>query len=94
MFKKTQNEATALQEAIDSVLEEMKGFTADTPEYAAMTDQLTKLYNLKVLDTPKGVSKDTLAMIGGNLAGIVMILGHERAHVVASKALSFVMKLK
>lgn len=40
------------------------------------------------------ISYETLALIGGNLLGIVMILNHERANVVASKALSFVAKLK
>lgn len=43
-------------------------------------------------DKPDRVSKDTLAIIAGNIAGIVMIIGYERVNVIASKALSFVMK--
>lgn len=40
------------------------------------------------------VSSDTLALIAANIAGIVLIIGHERINVVTSKALSFVGKLR
>lgn len=40
------------------------------------------------------VSPDTLALVGANIIGIVMIIGHERANVIASKALGFISKLK
>lgn len=40
------------------------------------------------------VSPDTLALVGANLAGIVMIIGYERMNVIASKALGFVSKLR
>lgn len=41
---------------------------------------------------PDRVSKETLAVIGGNLAGILLIISYERMNVIASKALSFVLK--
>lgn len=40
------------------------------------------------------VSPDTLAMIAGNIAGIVLIIGYERVNVIASKALGFVMRTR
>jgi len=43
-------------------------------------------------EKPDRVSKETLAMIGANLAGIVAILGYEKFNVIASKAFSLVMK--
>jgi hypothetical protein len=49
---------------------------------------------LKELNTPKRVSKDTLVLVAGNLLGIVVILGYEKAHVVTSRAMNFVMKLR
>lgn len=82
-----------LEKAIDNLLAELNGFTAETEEYAKITDQLTKLYALKP-EKPERVSKDTLAVVIGNILGIVMIVGHERAHVVTSKALSFVLKTR
>jgi hypothetical protein len=91
---KTQTEKTGLDEAIDSALTDLQGFTAETEEYARTVDQLTKLYAIKDQERPKSVSPDTLAIVAGNLLGIVVIVGHERANVVTSKALNFVLKLR
>ena len=38
------------------------------------------------------ISPDTMAIIAGNLLGIVLILEHERAHVITTKALAFVLR--
>lgn len=96
--KKSSTNKDGLSKAIDSLLEEMSDLNGDDPEYAKMADQLTKLYGLKEIDhkveSNSHVSADTLAVIGANLAGILMIVGHERAHVVTSKALSLLLKLK
>lgn len=91
---KSPREKTGLEIAIDNVLAEMQGFTADTKEYAQMADQLEKLYKLKEIDKPERVSPDTLALIAGNLSGILLIIGYERAHVIGSKALSLLLKTR
>lgn len=46
------------------------------------------------IDRRRKISPDTLALIGANLAGIVVIIGYERMNVITSKALSFVSKLR
>lgn len=51
----------------------------------------TKKREMKI---PFGIKPETLALIGANLAGIVIIVGHERLHVVATKAIGFVTKLR
>lgn len=43
---------------------------------------------------PKPVDKNTLILAGANLLGIVAIVGHERAHVVTSKAIGFLKTLR
>lgn len=91
--KKTQTDKPGLQKVIDTVLSEMEGVPVDSDEYAKMVDQLTKLYAIQDRN-PNRVSADTLAMIGANLAGILVIVNHERVHVVTSKALGFVSKLR
>lgn len=87
-----------LEDAINTLLVEMAGYRGDDAEYSRMADQLVKLYNLKEVDqkikSRKGVSAETLAVVGGNLLGILMIVGHERAHVVTSKALTMLTKIK
>lgn len=45
-------------------------------------------------DKPHILSKDTMAIVAGNLAGIALILSYEKMNVIASKALSFVMKTR
>lgn len=94
MFTKKSKLNPELEEAIDAALCDLKNIRIDSPDYPSAVDQVAKLYKLKEQDTPKRVSADTLAMIGGNLAGIALILGYERANVVTSKALGFVLKLR
>lgn len=91
---KKSHEPTNLEKAIDQLLSEMANFSGDDDEYAKMADQLEKLYKLKAIDKPDRVDANTLALIAGNLAGIVMIVGYERANVVTSKALGFVRQLR
>lgn len=92
MFTRNKTEDSDLNTAIATAYREMAGLMSDTPEYASVVDQLTKLYALK--ETPSRVSADTLATIAANLAGIGIIVGYEHAHVITSKALAFIMKTK
>lgn len=83
----------AIHKAIDQVTTEMASVTADSPEFAKMVDQLVTLQ--KALPAKESRLKlDTLVTVGANLAGIILILGFEKANVVTSKALSFVMKAR
>lgn len=93
-IKKTEIAKTGLDKAIDDALSEMSGVNCDSEEYATMLKNLERLYALREKDLKTRVSPETIALIAANLAGIAMILTHERAHVVTSKALSFVMKLR
>lgn len=96
MFKREKTrEVEILEIAIENAFSELQGLSVETEEHAAATDELTKLMKFKEELTSKNrVSAETLAMIGGNLAGILLILNFERAGVVASKALGFVSKLR
>jgi hypothetical protein len=95
MFKKPPAKETTLDAAIATAHEELVGHDAHSEEYSKIVDQLSKLYEIKAAaERPDRVSKDTLAIVLGNLAGIIVIVGHERAHVVTSKALSFIGKFK
>ncbi len=40
------------------------------------------------------ISPDTMLVVGGNLLGILLILGYEKADIITSKAMSFVLKGK
>lgn len=82
-----------LQTAIDKVLVELDTKTPGTDEYATLVEQLDKLMKIKVTEKPVDkLSKDTLTTVLGSLAGIVAIIGFERANIITSKALGFVLK--
>lgn len=88
------NERTDLDVVIDNLMSEMTPVRCDADSYAKMVDQFVKLYPLKDAERPKKLSPDVLATISANLIGIAAILWHERAGIVTSKALTFVMKLR
>lgn len=90
--KKTETEA-GLEEVIGAVQDRLLKTDPDTDEFAKTVDQLDKLYKIKHQMRPDRLSKDALAAVVGNLAGIGLILGYERVHVVTTKAIGFVMKL-
>lgn len=48
----------------------------------------------KEFEKSRRVSPDTLAIIAANVVGILLIIGYERANVVTSKALGFILKTK
>lgn len=93
MFTKSTS-VLGLDKAIARVLASMEESTPESPQYAEKVDQLVKLHGLKVNNTKNRISQDTLATIFANLVGIIVILHYERVDVVASKALSFVQKLR
>lgn len=92
MLKKTRTEPTELDKTIKKVHDEINKFSADSDEFAKMSAQLDRLYKMKTYKKESSVKPDTLINAGVNLAGIVLILGFEKAHVLSSKALGFVRK--
>lgn len=90
--KKYEVSKSGLDKAIDSVLHEMESLTADSPEFERMVNQLEKLYKMKQSVAPARISPETVLTVAGNLAGIGMILGYEKANVITSKALNFIIK--
>lgn len=97
MFKKKLTaEDIAFEKALITALEELPVLSADSEEYTAAIKNIEKLHEIKASHkkTKFRVSGDTLLSVGGSLAGIVMILGYEKANVLTSKALGFVLKTK
>jgi hypothetical protein len=93
MLKSKNDNSLALDEAIERILNRMQYEEVDSEEYGTMVSRLDKLYAMKNTNRNR-VSKDAIWTIGANILGIILILGHERANVVTSKALSFIVKPK
>jgi len=77
---------------IDCVLEIMSTLPPDSKEYTTITDNLEKLYKVKNESKKGVVSRDTIVVVVGNLLGIVLILGYERANIITTKAIQFVLR--
>lgn len=88
------NNKAGLENAIERVLTEMGNETVDSEEYAKMVERLQKLHEMKTIESKPRVSPEAALTVGANLLGILMIVGHERTHIVTSKALGFVLKLR
>lgn len=91
--RKSDAEIEGFEKAITEALSQLDAVPAYSNEYNLIMNQIERLHRMKdVTLTPSRVTPDTLAIVIGNLAGIAIIVGHERAHVVTSKALGFIMK--
>jgi hypothetical protein len=84
-----------LDSEIDRAFSELKDSSVGSQEYVKTLDVLTKLYHLKENEKTQMVSKDTLAIVGANLLGILMILRYENVgNFISSRALGFVLRTK
>lgn len=84
-------EQTNLEKVIDDLLEDINIYVDDTAEKVKMA-KLKELYLLKEMDSKNKVSKDTMAVVAGNLLGIALILNYEKAGIITSKAVGFIIK--
>jgi len=94
LIRKKPTEKSGLEIAIDEVLSDMKGFTSDQDEYAVMVDQLVKLHALKIAERSTQFCTEAVVAAIGNVISVVLILEYERLHVVTSKAVLFIGKLR
>ena len=81
-------------DAIDRVLEDLKTKDLGSEEYMDRLSHLERLNRLRNEERPNRVSPDTMAMIGANLIGILIIVGYEHGHVLGSKSLGFLLRPK
>ena len=64
----------------------------DTVKYDRFTARLELLTKIQTTTQSVRVSADTWALIGANLLGIVLIMGHEYTHPITTKALNLAIK--
>ena len=93
MFWSVPSEAQLLlEEEIARGLRELKLHEASSDEYQKRLDRVVMLYRMKEEEkSNSGASKDTLAVVFGNLMGIFMIVKHEHVNVITSRAMQFLL---
>lgn len=87
-------DTSELDAAITVVMVRMALLDPNTEEYQTMITNLERLYALRAEARKTRINPDTLLVVAGNLLGILVVVSYEHSHVVASKALSFIMKPK
>jgi hypothetical protein len=93
---KPEEDRPELEEAINAALLDLQNHAPYTTEYIKALENIEKLYKLRAPkpELQKPVSLDTVLTVAGNLAGIVIVLGYERAHVITSKAFGMIIKTR
>lgn len=76
--------------AITSLITDMQSHDPSTEQYKDMMNQLERLHKLKGEHHRKRVSPDTLAIVIGNIVGILIIVGYERGHVMTTRAWDYI----
>jgi hypothetical protein len=92
MFAQKKN--TYVDNEITRIVRELADLDPKSEEYGATLEKLSKLQKIRQEEKPDQISKDTLAQVATNLLGIAIIVRHENLNVIASKAVSFVSKVK
>jgi len=88
------DENTQLDVQIDAVLDEMQRKGVLHEDYPKLMSYLERLHEVKTQQRRDPVSRDTLALIGGNLLGILLIVAYEQKHVMTSKGFTQIIRPK
>lgn len=85
---------SVVDEEIDRVHSKMLEVEMISEDYIALLAALDRLIKLKSEERSNRVSPDTLAIVGGNLAGILIVVGYEYGHVIASRGMNMLLRTK
>ena len=86
-----ERKTSVVDEPIERILAEMQTYGPDSPEYEKLVRYLERLKEVKANERQHFVvSPDTIALVLGNLAGILIIVAYEQKHVMTSKAMGFI----
>lgn len=94
MFNRKPQTKSALDDAIDELITSLRGLDVLDDKYTSTVESIDTLMKLRSSTATERVSKDTLAIVAANLAGIVLVLEYEHARALSSKALTFIMKAR
>ena len=95
MFKKNDTNTTGMKLVIDAATAELLKHDPQSDEYKKIVDQLERLNKIAASNNSREkINPNGLIAVAGNLAGIGIIVGHERLAVITSKAIGFVGKFR
>lgn len=89
-----EKELTGLELVYDQAVRELLFKQVGSEEYEKTLAQVAKIHGLLKDEKSARVSRDTLAVIGANLLGILMIIRHENINVITSRAMGLITQAK
>jgi hypothetical protein len=89
---KRKRQTNELETEIKSVLKKMAQLSPDSKEYTAMVSNLKTLYEAQSKEKDRGVSLDTLLVVGVSLVEVLAMLHYEKLGVITSKVTGFIIK--
>jgi len=84
-------ELTGLELVYDQAVRELLFKQVGSEEYEKTLTQVSKIHGLLREEKSARVSRDTLAVIGANLLGILMIIKHENVNIITSRAMGLIL---
>lgn len=72
----------------------MNTYGPDSEEYREAVSYLERLVRLKADERRIRITPDTMAIVLGNLLGILIIVAYEQKHVMVSKGLGLILRTK
>ena len=83
-----------LDEERDRIHAAMQNVDAGSEEYNTLLDRFERLTILRAARPGSRVTPDTMAIVGGNILVVLIVVGYEHGHVIASKGLGFLLGTK
>ena len=87
-------EKTEFDDSITTLLERMRNADPLSDEYLKLLQSVERFNALKTSQRRQKLSRDTIAMVMGNLAGILIIVAYERENVLSSKSFTQLIRPK
>jgi hypothetical protein len=89
LFKR---KTSQLDEMIVTALMHVDSLEPGSEKWNAKFEHLERLHKLRAEGRGERVSANTMAIVAGNLLGILIMVGYEHKHVITSKSLGFLLK--
>jgi hypothetical protein len=90
MLNREPKPPTDLELALKRALTQLDGQEVGSKEYGEILDRVVKLHKMKEEEKSSSVSMDTKVRVGANLLGILLIISHERVHLINTQAMKLV----
>jgi len=78
-----------LESEIDRIHTRMQNVDPEHEDYQTLLNAFERLLKLQDESRTSAINPNTLLVVGGNVLCVLIVVGYERGHIVASRALQF-----